>query len=259
MRAVDSDRNSVPMPTSGLLLSQALADSLAVEPGDAVAIEVREGHRPQLVLPVARTLDDYMGTSAYIEIGALHRIMREGKTISAAMLEVDSLQNDTLYRELKDTPRVAGVALRQATIDNFNTFLKDNMSSMLTINLLFAAIIAFGVVYNTARISLSERARDLASLRVLGFRKREISYILLGEQALLVLVAIPVGLLVGRLMLVGAVSSMTTELYRIPFVLNPSSHLLAATTVVVAAAVSALVVRRRLDRLDLIEVLKTRE
>ncbi len=259
MRAVDTSREAQPMPTHGLMLSKALASQLGVKPGDTLVAEVREGRRPHLTMTVASTIDDYMGTSAYLEIEALHRVMQEAGTLSAALLEVDTLAGEKLYRELKDAPRVAGVALRQASIDNFNTFLKDNMSGMMGINLLFAGIIAFGVVYNTARISLSERARDLASLRVLGFRKGEISYILLGEQAVLVLIALPLGLLIGRWMMAALVASMTSELYRVPFVLHGDTHVIATVTVVVAAAVSAIVVRRRLDGLDLVEVLKSRE
>ncbi len=259
MRAVDTERRAQKMPTKGLMLSSSLAKLLEVRPGDLLTVEVREGRRPKLVLPVARTIDDYMGTSAYLEIGELRGLMQESGTLSAALLEVDTSHSTSLYHKLKHTPRVAGVALRQATIDNFDQYLKENMAAMMGFNLLFAGIIAFGVVYNTARISLSERSRDLASLRVLGLRRGEISYILLGEQAVLVLLAIPVGLLMGRAMLAAAVGALETELYRFPFVLHADTHVFAALTVIVAAAVSALVVRRRLDRLDLVEVLKTRE
>lgn len=259
LRVIDADRRAWSLPDDGLLLSSSLAKILGVAPGDPVRIEVREGHRPEVVLPVAATIDDYMGTSAYLEIGAVHRLLRQTETLSAALIEADSLVSTRLYQKLKKAPAVAGVSLRQATIDNFNTYLTDNMGTAIAFNLFFAGVIAFGVVYNTARISLSERARDLASLRVLGFRRSEISYILLGEQALLVLIAIPVGLLVGRGLMIGAVGAMATELYRIPFKLHMDSHVVAVITVLVAAAVSALVVRRRLDRLDLIEVLKTRD
>ena len=259
LRVIDAEKRAWSLPDDGLLLSASLAKILDVGPGDPVRIEVREGYRPEVVLPVSATIDDFMGTSAYLEIGAVHRLLRQTDTLSAALIEADALESQRLYDKLKKTPAVAGVSLRQATIDNFNKYLTENMGTALAFNLFFAGVIAFGVVYNTARISLSERARDLASLRVLGFRRSEISYILLGEQALLVLIAIPVGLLVGRALMMGAVSAMATELYRIPFQLHMDSHVVAVITVLVAGAISALVVRRRLDRLDLIEVLKTRD
>lgn len=259
LRVIDAERNAWSLPDDGLLLSSALAKILGVAPGDVVRVEVREGRRPEVVLPVSATIDDFMGTSAYLEIEAVHRLLRQTDTLSAALIEADALENSRLYQKLKKTPAVAGVSLRQATIDNFNKYLKDNMGTAIAFNLFFAGVIAFGVVYNTARISLSERARDLASLRVLGFRRGEISYILLGEQALLVLIAVPVGLVVGRVLMISAVKALATELYRIPFELHMDSHVVAVVTVLVAAAISALVVRRRLDRLDLIEVLKTRD
>jgi putative ABC transport system permease protein len=204
-------------------------------------------------------VEEYMGTSAYMDIDALRRLMREGPSLSGAVVRIDAAATAPLYERLKRTPRVAGVSLKRAAIESFEKTLGETMYVMIAINILFASIIAFGVVYNTARISLAERSRELASLRVLGFTRAEISSILLGELGLVTVVAIPVGLLLGYGMAGLLVLAFNTELYRFPLVVSARTFALAGLTVAVASAVSGLVVRRALDRLDLIGVLKTRE
>jgi putative ABC transport system permease protein len=204
-------------------------------------------------------VDDYMGLAAYMEIGALQRLMGEAGSLSGAYLMVDHLHLDELYRRLKATPAVAGVAVTADALRSFRTIMAQNFELITSFNVGFAAIISFGVVYNAARISLSERTRELASLRVLGFTIAEISMILMSELALITLVAIPPGLLVGLGLSFWALSSLQSEVYRIPLVITPRDMALSAVSVIASAALSGLVVRRRLDRLDLVAVLKTRE
>jgi len=206
-----------------------------------------------------QVVDEFVGTSVYSDIGALHRLMQEGDTLSGAFLVVERTAEDALYRRLKVSPRAAGVLLKRAALESFQKTIAKNMAMIHTINMLFAAVISFGVVYNNARISLSERSRELATLRVIGFRRSEISYILLGELGLLTAIAIPVGLLLGYLMAAIIISALQTELYRIPLEISPRTFARAGVTTFVAAAISAAAVRRRLDRLDLVAVLKTRE
>jgi len=172
---------------------------------------------------------------------------------------VDRSQADTLYRQLKATPRVGGVLLKRAAIETFQSTFKEMLTVMQAIFVGFAVIIAFGVVYNTARISLSERSRELATLRVIGFTRAEISYILLGELVLVTLVAIPFGLIVGYAFAALVVTAFESEMFRIPLVIAPRTYAYAAVVIIVATAISAMVVRHRLDHLDLVEVLKTRE
>ncbi len=258
-RVVDREGRVVPIPPEGLVLSRMLAQVLRVRPGDLVTLEVLEGARPVREALVASLADDYVGLSAYLEIGALHRLLREGASLSGAYLQVERAKRDGLYHQLKNTPAVAGVSVTAAALASFRRTMAANMGLMTTFNLLFAGIIAFGVVYNAARISLSERSRELASLRVLGFTIAEISLILLGELAVLTLVAIPPGLAMGYGLGRLIVRSVESELYRFPLVATPQSMAGAALTVAVAATASGLVVRRRLDRLDLVGVLKQRE
>ena len=168
-------------------MSKVLGDVLGARPGDRVTVEVLEGARPVREVTVARLVDDYMGLAAFMEIGALHRMMREGDSLSGAYLLVDSSRMDALYRRLEVTPAVAGIALTEKSLASFRALMAENFTIMTVFNVIFATIIACGVVYNAARISLSERSRELASLRVLGFTIGEISLVLLGELALLTL------------------------------------------------------------------------
>jgi putative ABC transport system permease protein len=258
-RIVDQQGRVTSVPPSGLVLSRLLADTLGVSAGDTVAVEVLEGRRPVYELPITALVDDVLGLSAYTNMDALHALMREGDVLSGASLLVDSGEEARLNRELKRLPAVAGAGFKGAVLRNFRELLAANLSLSIALNVFFAGIIAFGVVYNAARVSLSERSRELASLRVLGFTRAEISLILLGELAALTAVALPVGGALGYGMAAGTLHALDSEVYRFPLVVSRESIAWAFLTVIAATIVSALVVRRRLDRLDLVAVLKIRE
>ncbi len=258
-RVVDASMRVITVPPDGLVLSEKLGRVLGVARGDSVIVDILEGRRATRTVPVVDLVDEPMGLNVYMNLDALHRVMEEGDTVSGAYLQVDRWRTDELYRRLKSTPRVGGVLLKRAARESFQATMAALMYQMLAIFTLFAAIIAFGVVYNNARISLSERSRELATLRVIGFSRGEISYILLGELAILTLLAIPVGMLLGLGMVHSMKGAMDTELWRLPLVIRPGAYAFSAVTVAVSTAISAFAVRRRLDRLDLVEVLKTRE
>ncbi len=258
-RAIDASLRPVVLPPAGLVLSSKMAEVLGAGAGDVVTVEVLEGARPVRRVPVAGVVDEYFGMSAYMEIDALRRLLREGGSLSGAYLQVDEGRAAVLYRQLKELPAVAGVSFKAATIQSFNETIKGAVWISILFYVVFAGIIAVGVVYNAARVSLSERAHELASLRVLGFTRAEISFILLGELAILTLLAVPLGLLLGWVLSALTVSAYETEIYRLPLVISPRTLAMSAITVLAAALLSGLAVRRRLDRLDLVEVLKVRE
>lgn len=258
-RALDIKLEPIPIARSGVMLTEKLADDLGVQPGDEVTVEVLEGRRPTRTLIVSGITQQYIGTSALMDIAALNTLMMEGRSVSGAWLAIDGSRLNAFYEQVKETPAIAGINIRQAAITSFNETMAENIVQMTIVNILFAGLIAFGVIYNTARISVSERGRELASLRVLGFSRGEISAILLGELAILVALAIPVGWVLGYGLAALMALGFETDLFRIPLVVDSSTYAKAGLVVIVAAALSALVVRRRLDRLDLVEVLKTRE
>jgi putative ABC transport system permease protein len=258
-RVVDRQGRAVVLPEDGLIMSKMLGDILGVGPGDVLQVEVLEGARPVRTMTVAGLVDDSLGLQAYMRIDAVRRLLREGGTVSGAVMTVDAAALDRFYADVKAMPAVAGVALREVTLRNFRETMAETMNLSIFFNVMFAAVIAFGVVYNSARVSLSERTRELASLRVLGFTRAEISLILLGELALLTLVALPVGAVIGYLLGELILVGFNNEIYRLSFTVRAPTIAWAFLTVIGAAFLSALIVRRRLDRLDLVGVLKTRE
>ena len=258
-RVLDTSLSPVAMPTGGLLLSQTLGEVLQVRPGDHVVVEVLQGRRAVLDVPVTGLVAQYVGTGAYMDLDALNRLLGEGDALSGAFLEVDPSRREAVYARLKEAPRVAGVQVHESMIQSYYSTIGELLLTFVSFIAGLSAAITLGVVYNSARITLSERARELASLRVLGYTRGEIAYILLGELALLVLAAIPLGFVVGAWLAWRFAQLVPQELFRIPLVLEPRTFALSALVVIVATLISGMIVRRRIDRLDLIAVLKTKE
>lgn len=258
-RPLDASGAPISPPPNGIMLSRLLAEKLALEPGDSVSVEVLEGRRPTLSLPITAFVEDYIGSAAYMRREELNRALKEGPMITMANLSLDMAERDAFYRAVKGTPVIATVTERQAMIDGVRETMTENVWISVVIFALFAATICFGVVYNAARISLSERGRELASLRVMGFTKGEASYVLLGELAVLVLLALPLGCLLGYLFASGMIAMFATELVRPPLYIPVSRYAWSILVTLAAALASGLIVRRRVNRLDLIGVLKTRE
>ncbi len=256
MRLVDTSWREAPLPPAGLVVSRTLAELLQARLGDVVTVEVTEGQRPVFEAPLVHLMDDVTGTSAYIDRAVLNRLMGEGEVVSGAFLRLDADAEERFFAAVKAAPRVAVVGTRAATLTSFRQLMAENILRMRVINVTFASIIAFGVVYNAARISLAERSRELATLRVIGFDRYEISLIFLGEIAVLTLLAVPLGVVLGRMFAALAVVALGTESQRFPLVVNPPTYAFAVVTVLAAALLSSLVVRRQLDRLDLLAVLK---
>jgi putative ABC transport system permease protein len=258
-RIVEDDGRALPPPESGLAMSRALAEALGVAPGDSISLEVLEGARPVRDVVVASLVDDMFGVAAYMELRALHALMREEEVSTGALLLIDPARQGTLAATLEARPLVAGTSFSREVARQFRDTMSANLNVTTLINVLFAAVIAMGVVYNAARVSLSEHSRELASLRVLGFTRAEISMVLLGELVVLTILALPIGWVLGYELAQLLVRSANSEVYRIPLTVSPWAVAWASLGVVGAAVVSGLLVRRRLDRLDLVAVLKTQE
>jgi putative ABC transport system permease protein len=258
-RVVDRRGDAKALPPEGLVLSSSLASILDVAPGQAVQVDVLEGARPKRDIAVVGLVDDSMGLQAYMDINAVHRLMREGPVVSAAAVTLDPAAVERFYASIKTTPAVAAVSLRHVILTNFRDTMAQNMNLQIFFNVMFAAVIAFGVVYNSARVSLSERERELASLRVLGFTRAEISRILFGEIAFVTVAALPAGALIGFALGGLIMTVFNNEVYRLSFTVSAATVAWSFLIVIVATVASGLVVRRRLDRLDLVGVLKTRE
>ncbi len=258
-RVLDGALRPVILPNRGLVVSDALARILRLRPGDMVEVELLEGRRQTVREPVSAIITGFIGLTAFMDIEAMNRMLGEGTVISGAYLALDEARRDALFEVLKATPAASFISLQYAALERFRETLAQNVTIMITVYAAMAAIIAFGVVYNFARISLSEQGREMASLRVLGFTKAEVSALLLGELAVVVIVAQPLGWAIGYGFAALMAEGFRTEIYRAPLVVNREVYAWASLIVCGAVAISAVVVWRRIDRLDMIEVLKTRE
>ncbi|MCZ2073782.1 MAG: ABC transporter permease [Bryobacterales bacterium] len=258
-RVLDSELKPAPVQEHGLLLTDYLAGILHVRPGDTLTVETLEGERRVLRLPLVAVAKEFVGVGAYMELEALNRAMGEAPSISGAYMETDSEHDKEIYAELREMPRVAGAGVRANALRNFYETMAKQALTFAFFNTLLAASIAFGVVYNSARIGFSERSRELASLRVLGFTRFEVAYILLGELAVLTVAAIPIGFFMGRGLGAFMISNVQTDLFRVPVIVDPSTYAFAAIVVLASALISGAGILRKIYKLDLVEVLKVRE
>ncbi len=256
---LDEKGNAVQLPPSGLVLSAKLAEVLGAQPGDTVRLEVQEGRRPVLEAPVHALITDYAGVAAYMDIDALRRLMKEGSTVSGAHLTVDQLQWPLFLEKVKESPRIASLAIKNASRASFRKSTAEMIDLVQGLYFIFSIIVSFGVVYNSARIALSERSRELATLRVVGFSHREVASVLISELAVLTLVAVPVGLLIGTGLAKAIVTTASTETVRLPFLLTTRSYATAVLIVLTSSTLSFALVSRGLKHLDLLGVLKARD
>jgi len=256
-RLLNSDSSAIQLPRSGIVLADKLAEMLSVSLGDNLTIELLEDRRQRFVVAVTGITTEFSGTNAYMDRDALHRLLQEDRRISGAFLRIDSLKSRSVYDFLQQTPRTAGVSIKAAALKSIRETIKQNQVIMQSFNTIFAAIIALGVVYNMARITMAEQQRDLATLRVIGFTQLEVSLIFLSELMILATLAIPLGWLVGTGLCHATVKGFESELYRIPLVITRENLFLSAAITLLAAIISGLFVRRSLSQINLVEVLKS--
>ena len=258
-RALDSQTRPIPLPERGIVLSTALASVLDVEAGESILVEVREGRQPILSVPVTGIAESLMGAPAFMELTALNNLLGEHRRVSGAYLSVAEDRSAEVYEHLRDLPVVAGISLRSEAEGAFKEIMDQGAGSSRYIMGIMAFAITFGIVFNAASVAHAERARDLASLRVIGFHRRETAFVLLGELAIVTLIALPIGLALGNAMSFGIAAGFSTELYQIPVIFAPRAQGFAIVVVVSAALASGWLVKRKIDRADIISTLKTRE
>ena len=258
-RALDASGHEITPPPDGIILSAKLADVLGARIGDPILVEALEGRRPTRAVPLVGLAEDFTGIAAYMDLHAINRLLGEGDIITGASLTLDQARRAEFLHALKGIPRVTWIAVKETMRASFRDTTAQSMGLIQTIYLTFAVIVAFGVIYNNARISLAERARELATLRVVGFTQREVGAVIVTELVLLALVALPLGLLFGTGLSTVILHSVNTETVRVPLVFTTYTYSFAVAVVIVASALSALVVLRMLRHLDLIGALKAPE
>ena len=258
-RLVDDAGQVVVPGTEGVILPVTLARALDLRAGDLLRLELLAAPRSILHLPVAGLIAQGMGQDVHISAAALFAATGSAPQVNMIHLAVQADRMDALSAAIKQTPGVAGLSDWAEVRRQFDATLSENMLTMVGLYTLIGLLIAVGVIYNAARILVSERSYELASLRVLGFSRFEVGYVLVGEMMLLTLVAIPLGWLAGYGLAQGVVGAMSTEIVQIPFFISRRTFALAGLAVFFAALGAVLVVRRRLDRVDLAMALKARD
>ena len=258
-RALDEQSLPISLPKQGIILSRSLATVLDIQPGEILNIEVLEGARPTLRVRVNGAAESLLGSPAYMRIETLGKLLEEPQRISSVYLRIDKNRASAIFKALKNRPYVAGVSMKSDARAAFQKMMDTGAGSMRYIMLIIAAVITFGIVYNAARIAFAERQRDLASLRVMGFTRSEVSFVLLGELAIITLAALPIGSILGYYFTMVIAKGFSTDLYQIPILFIPESYGRAALAVLVAAIFSGWIVRRDIDRADLVSALKVRE
>jgi len=258
-RAVDASGHEISPSENGLIMSAKLASVLGAKIGDSMIVEALEGRRPIKSIPLVATAEDFTGIAAYMELHAINRFLQEGDVITGASIGLDMSRRAEFLAALKEIPRVSTVAIKESMRQSFRETTAQSMGLIQTIYLTFAVIVAFGVIYNNARISLAERARELATLRVIGMTQREVGAVLVIELVILAGVAVPLGLLLGTGLTTIVVGSINTETIRLPLVFTTYTYSFAVVTVAIASTLSALFVLRQLKQIDLIAALKAPE
>jgi len=247
------------LPPDGLVVSAKLAEVLDAKIGDAITVEFLEGRRLLRTVPLGGVSEDLTGIAAHMDLQSLNRLLGEGDVINGASFTLDMAHRAEFLHALKGIPRVSWVGIKETLRENFRKTTAASINLIQTIYLVFAIVVAFGVVYNNARISLAERARELATLRVIGFSEREVGAVLITELSILALIALPLGLLLGTGFAKGIVSAVNTETVRLPVIFTLHNYAFATMIVTVASTISALLVLRRLKQLNLISALKAPE
>lgn len=258
-RVIDMDLRQTLLEGRGLVLTDRLAEKLGLRVGDPVQVEVIEGRVGTVVLPVGATVREMMGLNAYMDRDALNRLLGEGNIGTGYVLSIEPGREAEVLEASKALPRVAGAWSKGTMLRNMEEISARNVRIMSSVLTVFASVIAVGVVYNNARIALSERAWEMASLRVLGFTRGEVAALLLGELAIVTALALPLGMGLGWGLTQLVTRLLRSDQFQFPVVISPATYAWSCLCVLVAGAVSAWVVRRRIDRLDMVSALKTRD
>ncbi len=255
-RVIDGTPQQLTLPARGIIMSAKLADVLQLRLGDEVVVRLLEGREREMSVPIVGLAEDFAGTAAYMELHALNRLLLEGDQISGAHVVVDKARWSEFLSAVKATPRLAGCIIKDSLREGFRKTTAESIGLLQKIYMLFATIVAFGIIYNSARISLSERARELATLRVLGFTRGEVGAVLIGELVILTLVALPLGLLLGSGFARGILAAVNTETVRLPLVLTTANYAFAVLVVAAASTASALFAARKVATINLASALK---
>ena len=258
-RVISISDARITVPSDGVLCSAFMAEELNIKRGDTIRVREIAGSQREKTMVVAGCVDDMMGVQLYATRTTIAAFLHEQGSVDGAYLQIDPLYLEKFYQAVKQLPSISGVLVREQAIRSFDDNYMQYMDISTYYIVFFASLIAFGVVFNNARIALSERGGELASLRILGFSQREVTFLILGEQALLIVIALPIGSVLGTMMAAAIPSLVATDLFRFPFTASSRVYLISAATIVAISSITGFIIRHRIRRLDMIAVLKSHE
>ena len=258
-RLIAEESRAVEPPAAGIVLARALAEKLDAAPGDSILMEQTRGRRTRALVRVSGIVEPLVGSSAYMELSEFSRAIREPGRVSGAHLTLDPAYYRAFNARIKEMPAIAGASFLALAERQMRRSFDEGVGVMNFIYSAFAAVMAGGVAFSAARITFAEQERDLATLRVLGFTRLEVSYVLVGELMALAFLSLPVGLLGGTMLAMWLMAMFETDMYAFPFVFSPSGYAFAIWFTLACVLIAALVVRGGVDRLNLVGVLKARD
>lgn len=258
-RVQDDAFRDIGLAPGMLVLTDRLARKLGVRPGDTVEVEPLEGTRTPRRVHVAAESGDLMGMYGFLVRSDAARLVGEGNTFNLARVRLDAAADADFFERVRNLPGIAAAGDKRRMVAHFRATSQHNLLMFAAILSAFAMCIAVGVVYNSARITLAEQSWELATLRVMGFTRAEVSWTLLGQLAAPAFIALPLGWLGGTALAALILALIASEEFRIPLVIDSGTYLLASLVMLAAGLATSFIVRRRIDRLDLIGVLKTRD
>jgi len=258
-RLISEGEKILTPPDTGILLNLQVAQKFGISTGQEIQLEILEGNRKKVKVIVEGTVSEILGQGAYMEKSAVNKLLGEGNSLNLLVLRTDANEEISLLRKLKSIPKIAGVTTRAGTLKVFHEMTARSMLATTLILMIFACVIAVGVVYNTAMIALSERAFELGSLRILGFNKREVFSILAGELTVETLVALPIGCLTGYWFAYMMFTSVETEGFNVPLNISLTTYGIALLTTIFTSLISFIILYFKIKSMDLISILKVRE
>ncbi|MDV6237773.1 FtsX-like permease family protein [Leptospira ellisii] len=258
-RLVGKNRNVLSPPYSGIFLNSNVAGKLGIETGSVVRLELLEGNRKKIDVRVEGLVEELLGQGAYMELSAANRLLNEAESVNLVAVRTDSKLESDFLAALKTVPKISGVSTREGDLKVFTDTMQRSVLATTLILFIFASVISVGVVYNTAMISLSERAFELGSLRILGFTKAEVFRILAGELGFEILASLPVGCVLGYLFAYFLMTTVETEGFKVPLIISYRTYAIAVLCTLGTSALSYVVLYSKIKNMDLLSILKVRE
>ena len=254
----DKDGNRLEVPKSGMMVSEQVANKLGVQVGDVLQVESIFAKDEKLNVKIEKIIPQYLGANIYMNQDVLLGLLKQGEMMTSALNAIDERAIPSLKDEYRASKYISIIEVRQEMIDKYEE-LMGSATYALWVMAIISIITGFAIVYNSSIISLAERKRELASLRVMGMTPKEVMEVVSVEQWFIGFSGMIAGIPLAFLMSQAMSTSMSNDLYTIPPGTSGNAIVLAFIGTIFAIAVSQVSISRKVKQLDLVAVLKERE